>query len=87
MSLDSLLGRATEDATNDFSRAFGEGAEGIADAGNRIRKSDAARDVKSAFNDSKLSDGSNGGYSKEVKSNIKGAMRDIDNVADDVAGR
>jgi hypothetical protein len=90
MSLDTLLGRATEDATSDFSRAFGEGAEGIADAGNRIRKSDAAREAKSAFNDgsSKLSDGSSGGYNKrEVKSNIKGAMRDMEDLADDVTGR
>jgi hypothetical protein len=81
---------AGEEATADFSRAFGEGGEGIADAGNRIRKSEVGRDIKSAFSDgsSRLSDGSSGGYSgREVKSNIKGALRDIDGVADDVAGR
>lgn len=81
LSLERLLKRAGEESTSDFSRAFGEGAEGIADAGNRIRKSDAAREIKSAWNDgsSRLSDGSNTGYTgSELKSNIKSAKRDID---------
>lgn len=86
----ALVVPAGEEATADFSRAFGESGEGIADAGDRIRKSEAGRDIKSAFSDggSRLSDGSSGGYTgREVKSNIKGTLRDIDDVADDVAGR
>ena len=90
ISLDKLLGRAGEEATSDASRAIFEGAEGISDAGDRLRKSDVGRAAKDITNDGsgRLSDGSKGGYTgRQVKSNIKGAMRDLDDVADDVAGR
>lgn len=93
MSLDKLLGRASEEATSDASRVIFEGAEGISDAGDRLRKSDLGRALSDVDNGgggsgSRLSDGSNTGYTgKEVKRGVKGALRDLEDVADDVGGR
>jgi hypothetical protein len=82
LSLDKVLGRAEDEAeefSRSFGRAFAEGGEGIGEAGDRIRKSEAGRAIKDATNEGKLSDGSSGGYSsREVKSNIKSARRDLE---------
>jgi hypothetical protein len=55
-------------------------------AGDRLRKSDAAQALKS--DTGRLSDSTPGGYSNQkVKGNVKGALRDLDSFADDVADR
>jgi hypothetical protein len=55
-------------------------------AGDRLRKSDAAQALKS--DTGRLSDSTSGSYANQkVKGNVKGALRDLDNFADDVAGR